>query len=130
MPNFRLVLGGAAFALLAAACGGVAASPTNQQNNDEATARQVRAVLTQANEVASDYGRKHLGHYLRFNTAKLTARLEVPEGIQLDVLKTHTSYCIKARTASLPASHAWAIATAGPKATEPSPHDRCPKGRY
>lgn len=130
MKSFRLGLAAVGFALLAAACGGADAGPT-QAETDEASAREVRTVLTQANEIASDYGRTHLGHYLRFNTSKLvSAGIELPPGVELTVQRTHVTYCIKARTSTLPDTHAWAIATAGPKSPGPSPNDRCSKHRY
>lgn len=130
MKDVRTIAASVAFALLAAGCGGaVASGPT--ETSEEVDARKVRAVLTEANEVALIYGRKHLGHYLDLKAAKLErAGLAIPDGIQLEVRTKHTTYCIVATSQDLAAEHPWARATIGPKLQGPSPDDRCARSRY
>ena len=130
MKGFRLCIAAVGFGLIAAACGGASAEPT-QIDSEELAARQVRSALTDANSLALDYGREHLGHYLRLKPSKFAdSGLRLPDGVSLSFKTTHVSYCIKATSAKLPETHPWAIATAGPKSTSPSPHNSCPKFRY
>ena len=130
MKDVRTVVASVAFALLAAGCGGAAASGP-AEISEESQARRVRAALTEANEAARTYGRKHLGHYLDLKAAKLIrSGLAIPDGIQLEVRAKHTSYCIVATSQELAEEHPWARATIGPKLEGPSPDDRCARSSY
>ena len=116
-------------ALLSTACGGATAQPAAQQ--DEDVAASIRITLEAADDLARSYGRKHLGHYLKLDAARLErAGLEIPDDLDLDVKTTHVSYCIKATSSALSGTHAWTISTIGSHTDGPSPDDRCGKRRY
>ena len=116
--------------LTLASCGGaVAGEPL--PDREEAAAREVRTVLTDADRIAKGYGREHLGHYLDLDTATLLKRgLDLPARVLLIVHTDHTGYCIRSIAPELPQGHAWAIATTGSAGAGPSPNDRCEPTRY
>ena len=130
MSIIRTTAATVALALLVAGCGGAVAGGARDVS-EEAHAKEVRSVLTEADVAAREYGRKHLGHYLDLGKKNLIrAGLQLPDGIDLDVRTNHTGYCLVATSEELPDAHPWARATIGPKLEAPSPNDRCARSRY
>lgn len=117
----------ALFAVAGVACGGAEAQTPTRDHTLEAT-QHVKDTLASADELARDYGRKHLGHYLDLNARRLEkAGLEIPSQVILTVETGHYGYCITAVSEELPSMHPWARATTGTDTRVPNPADKCPK---
>jgi hypothetical protein len=94
------------------------------------TAAQVevsKAILTAARAAASDYGRDHLGHYVKLEMHHLVgASVEVPDELSMDLWASHTGFCITVTNRALPSIHPWRVGTAG-HSHEITSADRCRK---
>ena len=85
-----------------------------------------KTVLADAREAASRYGREHLGHFLKFSKRDLWMNgFQAPDGVSVDVSKTHTSYCIRVTNPALPSIHPWRLGTVGSAKGEGSSADDC-----
>lgn len=117
----------ALFAVAGVACGGAEAQSPTRDHTLGAT-QSVKDTLASADDLARDYGRKHLGHYLKLDARRLEkAGLEIPPQITLTVKTGHFGYCITAVSEELPSMHPWARATIGTRMPVPEAGDSCPR---
>ena len=117
----------ALFAAAGIACGGAVAEAPTRDHTIEATGN-VKSALSEADQLAREYGRDHLGHYLKLKLHHLTkAGLEVPSDVSLKVGAGHYGYCITVTSKQLPKMHPWAVATSGLHTDGVQVQDRCPR---
>ena len=119
---------GALFALAAlgsAACGAVDARSGGSPAGITSAA-EMRSFLEDARSAASDYGRRHLGHFLELDEKALRKNgLELPRGTRLVVLTDHEGYCMEASSSQMPSENAWSAATLSSGFEGASSGDRC-----
>ena len=127
IPNSTKLRIAAVIAVAGVACGaGATETPTRDHSLE--TTKNIKDTLGSADALARDYGRDHLGHYLKLTFNKLDkAGLQVPSDIDISVETGHFGYCITATSKKLPEMHQWAVATAGLHTDGVQPQDRCPR---
>ena len=127
----RRIRNQAAGALVALAALGSAACGTMDARSERApsgitSVAEMRSFLDDARSAASDYGQRHLGHFLELNEKALRRNgLELPPGTDLTVLTNHEGYCVEASSSEMPDDNAWSEATLASGFEGASSKDRC-----
>ncbi|MDQ4095561.1 MAG: hypothetical protein M3174_05070 [Actinomycetota bacterium] len=124
-PNRAVGLLVALAALGSVACGTTDAAPQRAASGI-ATSAEMRTFLEDARSAANDFGRRHLGHFLKLDEKALRKNgLEIPPGAGLVVRTDHTGYCIEASSSQIPAEDEWSAASVVSGFEGISSEDRC-----